>query len=479
MSTFIKLGIGENGPFVELGGAKRSRPLKGKSILKAIDDFTVIDLETTGLCPEYDSIIEMSAIRFRSGIAVDHFDSLVNPEMELDDFIIDLTGITDEMLATAPTIGDVLPKFVDFIGSDVLIGHNVSFDINFIYDECENCGLPGINNDYIDTMRLSRRMNKEFPNHKLDTLLFMMGLPERTLHRALGDCELTAACYQKMISDKEAFDVAIANPKKAGLKAKDVIAEAGKENIDSPLFGQVCVFTGTLDTMLRRDAMQIVADIGGICADNVTKKTNFLILGNNDYCKSIKDGKSNKQKKAEELILQGQDLKIIPEAVFLDMLYSNAEGYDKNLSDEESAYEQLKPHLLSVIEKNWVDPEKLYLKARKNYYSIMFGANVVARIYSGTFSRIEVPKFDGSESYIKLFVDNDLENCVDFASDICQSLQHIIDSYPTDFSCCSRYEECSDAIACTNPDRALATGCSYRKSLKNGKVFYGKNRNVD
>ena len=209
MSLVLQFGVGESGPFVEFGEGKRDRFLKGKSLLKAIDDFTVIDLETTGLSPEYDSIIEISAIRFRNGIAVDHFDSLVNPEEALDDFIIDLTGITDEMLSTAPKIEDVLPKFVDFIGSDVLIGHNVNFDINFIYDECENCGLAGINNDYIDTMRLSRRMNRDFPNHKLDTLLFMMGLPERKLHRSLGDCELTAACYQKMISDKDAFDIAI------------------------------------------------------------------------------------------------------------------------------------------------------------------------------------------------------------------------------------------------------------------------------
>ena len=66
--------------------------------------------------------------------------------------------------------------------------------------------------------------------------------------------------------------------------------------------------------------MQIVANFGGINGDNVTKKTNFLILGNNDYCSSIKDGKSNKHKKAESLILQGNDLIIIPESVFYDMI---------------------------------------------------------------------------------------------------------------------------------------------------------------
>lgn len=74
--------------------------------------------------------------------------------------------------------------------------------------------------------------------------------------------------------------------------------------------------------MPRKNAMQIVADLGGINGDNVTKKTNFLILGNNDYCKSIKDGKSSKQKKAEKLKLSGQDIEIIPESVFYDLIES-------------------------------------------------------------------------------------------------------------------------------------------------------------
>ena len=72
--------------------------------------------------------------------------------------------------------------------------------------------------------------------------------------------------------------------------------------------------------MQRKEAMQIVADLGGIPGDGVTKKTNYLMLGNNDYCKTIKDGKSSKQKKAEKLILEGADLQIISEQVFYDLI---------------------------------------------------------------------------------------------------------------------------------------------------------------
>ena len=75
--------------------------------------------------------------------------------------------------------------------------------------------------------------------------------------------------------------------------------------------------------MVRKDAMQIVADLGGFCGDNVTSKTNFLILGNNDFCTSMKDGKSSKQKKAEKLMLEGKDLQIISENVFYDLIDGN------------------------------------------------------------------------------------------------------------------------------------------------------------
>ena len=99
-----------------------------------------------------------------------------------------------------------------------------------------------------------------------------------------------------------------------------LVASANQIDEDNPLYGQVCVFTGILQQYTRQEAAQIVVNIGGICANNVTKKTNYLILGNNDYCAAIKDGKSSKQKKAEAYKLNGQDIEIIPESVFYDMI---------------------------------------------------------------------------------------------------------------------------------------------------------------
>ena len=105
-----------------------------------------------------------------------------------------------------------------------------------------------------------------------------------------------------------------------GISAKEITTEKTEFDETHPLFEKVCVFTGTLEKMQRKEAMQLVADFGGVPGDSVTKKTNYLILGNNDYCKTIKDGKSSKQKKAEKMILDGADLQIIPEAVFYDIV---------------------------------------------------------------------------------------------------------------------------------------------------------------
>lgn len=311
---------------------KHERPFKGANIINVLSNYCVIDIETTGLSPDWDSIIEIAALRVQNNAIVEIFSSLVKPddfsdsEPYLDEFITDLTGISDDMLSSAPSTVAVLSDFRSFIGDATLIGHNVNFDINFLYDASEKHGLAPLSNNFIDTMRLSRRLHPDFPHHRLSDLTAYYSINCETSHRALADVDSTVTCYNFMIKEmQEQFgtvDEFLKSIKKSrsGVKASDISAEISDFDIAHPLYGKVCVFTGALEKMLRRDAMQVVANLGGINADNVTKKTNYLILGNNDYCKSIKDGKSSKQKKAEKLQLGGHDIQIIPENVFYDMI---------------------------------------------------------------------------------------------------------------------------------------------------------------
>ena len=309
------------------------REEKGKSLIASPDSFIVLDIETTGYLPEWDHIIEVGAIKYDHGVEIARFSSLVQPPSVdgeyIDPYITELTGITNEMLASAPAIENILPELYDFLGSSIIIGHNVNFDINFLYDNFEEVLEKPLSNDFIDTMRLSRNLHPEEKHHRLSDLCERYALDYSSAHRSIKDCELTFSCYNKLLSEIndtfDNFDSFLQSRIKhssQGVKAKDIHSEKTEFDITHPLYGKVCVFTGTLEKLLRKEAMQLVANLGGINGDSVTKKTNYLILGNNDYCKTLKDGKSSKQKKAEKLKLEGNDIEILPETVFYELLES-------------------------------------------------------------------------------------------------------------------------------------------------------------
>lgn len=331
---------------------KKTRDEKGKSLVDILNNYTVIDIETTGLDPYFNEIIEVSAIKIRDNKVVDEYTSLIKPRSysyvqeddETDDYVIienekvqyideyisELTGISNKMLDVAPDILEVLPTFKKFINDDILIGHNVNFDINFLYDNFIEFMNEPLSNNFIDTLRIARKLLPELKHHRLDDLITYFSKEIRNEHRALNDCKITNEIYIDLsnlaLSKYESIDnfknqfKKHYNPNKTKLKAKDIISQNIEFDEDNPLYNKVCVFTGTLEKMARKDAMQIVVNLGGICGDNVTNKTNYLILGNNDYCKTIKNGKSNKQKKAEKLKIEGQDIEIISENVFYDMI---------------------------------------------------------------------------------------------------------------------------------------------------------------
>lgn len=316
---------------------KTTRENKGKSLVGFPDTYCVVDTETTGLSPDYDDIIEIGAIKYSNGVEVGTFQSLIQPPQDKEDstfvsaFITDLTGITNEMLADAPTADIVLPMFSDFVGEDIIVGYNTNFDINFLYDAFWRLNLRPLSNDYIDIMRFARKLFPEMPHHRLIDMIQRFDIKAKVSHRALADVESTAQCYIMLRNEAlqqyetvEAFVDTFKHKSKykygQGIRAGDIVGDESKQDSDNPLYGKYCVFTGKLEKFTRQKAMQLVADLGGINEDSVTKNTNFLILGNNDYCSTIKDGKSTKQKKAESYKLKGRDIEIIPETVFYDML---------------------------------------------------------------------------------------------------------------------------------------------------------------
>lgn len=258
---------------------KAVRPLKGQSLIKNVSDYVVVDLETTGLSPAYDSIIEAAAVRVESGKIAGRFQSLIKLCGALPSFITHLTGITDEMLSTAPELPDVFPRFIEFIGNSVVVAHNANFDINFVYDTCLQILKTEFTNDFIDTMRMSRCLFREYRHHRLSDLAERFGIEGGVEHRALSDAIKTFKCYEYM--KKYAADSGIEffssfYPAKSNLRAKDITTSKTDFDTSSPIYGKVFVFTGALDKLPRKEAMRLVVNMGGVCADGVTSKTNFL-----------------------------------------------------------------------------------------------------------------------------------------------------------------------------------------------------------
>ena len=159
-------------------------------------DYVVIDFETTGFNPYNDRIIQVAAVRYRNHELADQFVSFVNPERFIPSRITSLTGITNYRVSDAPTIHEVLPLFLAFLGDDTIIAHNASFDMRFLKSNANMLRLPEPNNMVIDTVFLAKKYMKYAPNYKLETLKRMLGI-RLSSHNAFDDCITCAAVYQK------------------------------------------------------------------------------------------------------------------------------------------------------------------------------------------------------------------------------------------------------------------------------------------
>ncbi|MFJ8353085.1 3'-5' exonuclease [Bacillus paramycoides] len=165
-------------------------------------DYVVIDFETTGFNPYNDKIIQVAAVKYRNHELIDQFVSYVNPERPIPSRITSLTGITNYRVSDAPTIEEVLPLFLAFLDTNIIVAHNASFDMRFLKSNVNMLGLPEPKNNVIDTVFLAKKYMKHAPNHKLETLKRMLGI-RLSSHNAFDDCITCAAVYQRCASVEE------------------------------------------------------------------------------------------------------------------------------------------------------------------------------------------------------------------------------------------------------------------------------------
>ena len=180
--------------------------VKGTKDMTFDQEFVAFDLETTGLSARNDRIIEIGAVIIKDGREVDRFQTFVDPGRRLDKKIVDLTGITDQMLKGAPTIEQVLPEFLSFAGDRVLVAHNADFDTAFIRAACQQLGY-----EYpftsADTLVLAQNMLPQLNKHKLDVVADALSLPEFNHHRAADDAVICGLIMTRLLNKLEEMDI--------------------------------------------------------------------------------------------------------------------------------------------------------------------------------------------------------------------------------------------------------------------------------
>lgn len=296
-----------------------------KSIIALPSDYVVIDLETTGGSPKQDEIMELSAIKYRDNKEVARYSQLVKTKRPACQFVVRLTGITDEMTSNKPTIDQVIGDFADFIGNDILIGHNVAaFDSAFLAEAYkEHLGRP-LENDCVDTMRLAKKILPGLKSYTLEMVAMHLNVFYCGAHRGLRDSEITNACYQairsSVLKDGTLEDFCDLFKKKSSADKVKEITATQTVPTDHQLYGKNIVFTGAM-LLTRAEAMQLAADCGAILQKGVTTKTDYLVVGTQDLERVGTDGMSSKEEKAAKFNESGKaNIQIITESDFLKMV---------------------------------------------------------------------------------------------------------------------------------------------------------------
>ncbi len=176
-----------------------AREKRGRQLTGYVPDHVVFDLETTGLNPLEDQIIEISAVKVEKGEVCGTFSTLVDPGRPIPRAASKVNGITDEMVAGAPTMEKAMEQFLAFIGPAVLVGHNIHcFDMKFLYQAiCAGMG-KALPNDYIDTLPMARACLPRLRRHRLTDLAAHFYISTEGAHRALNDCMMNEKCYAEM-----------------------------------------------------------------------------------------------------------------------------------------------------------------------------------------------------------------------------------------------------------------------------------------
>jgi DNA polymerase-3 subunit epsilon len=281
-------------------------------------DFAVIDVETAN--PALSSICQVGVAIFTDGALSDSWGTLVNPHEHFDPYYVAVHGITADMVTSAPDWSFVNDRLISSLTGQIVASHT-PFDRTALRRACEKHSQPLLDCRWIDSARVVRRVWPAFSKagYGLANLSKHFGI-EFQHHNAEEDARATGEILLRAIQESgstaaEWCSLSLLSSSKAR------ISVAHSANPDGPLYGHVVVFTGTL-SIPRQEAASLAAQAGCEVAAGVTKSTTLIVVGDQDIRLLAGADKSAKHRKAEELIKNGQDIRVLGESDFAYLISS-------------------------------------------------------------------------------------------------------------------------------------------------------------
>ena len=301
--------------------------------------YVALDVETANSFR--GSICSIGLVKFQNGKVVDSFYSLINPEEDFDYRNINIHGITQKDILNSPIFPEIRQRIIDFIGTNIVVSHFAQFDIGALKDAYLKYNLDFDDVKFVCSYRLAKLALPGLINYKLKTLTKELNI-KLEHHNALSDAKasglilgylLSANSYSDIdeflynyhynktgLHGQYGFNRQLKGDYKSNLIYQPTEEEKALMNPDHYFYGLYFCFTGKLERMTRKEAITMVALTGGIPENNVTKKTNILVVGEQDWRVVGKRGLSSKMEKAQSLLENGQNIEIMTEDDFIKML---------------------------------------------------------------------------------------------------------------------------------------------------------------
>ena len=311
MSIYVKNGV------LHVSGVQDKIRRKGQEWPDFISDYTMLDIETTGLNPYRDHVTELGAVKVRANKVVDEFSQLVvyPRSNHVPSFITKLNGITEDLLLEkGKPVKEAMTAFRTFIGDDIVIGYNVNFDLNFLYDLARKFHLPELSNNYVDVLRLARVYYPQQHNRLLDCIQ-RAGIAQVEQHHGLADSLDTKKVYDDF---RQHFTPELLQEAQGKLKNIDLLQdelEVWELGFRNPVNNKKIAFAPEVE-INGTEAAQMVNNMNGVAQTGVKADTDYLIMSDDGFF-----SKNNPETlKAKEYNHAGSKIKRLSESYFLNML---------------------------------------------------------------------------------------------------------------------------------------------------------------